>query len=134
MAITPIGLEEDAVARERAVTLDDHVEQATAALLATPPASPGRALDGRDVVLVGHSYGGTIISGVADRASQRVRALVYLDAFVPEDGDSCFSVTNDDERQYIQGAGRTGITVDPLPFFDPRARPHPLVTLVQRSS
>jgi pimeloyl-ACP methyl ester carboxylesterase len=41
-----------------------------------------------DVVLVGHSYGGMVISGVADRLAERVRALVFLDAFVPAHGDS----------------------------------------------
>lgn len=38
----------------------------------------------QDVVLVGHSYGGTIITGVAGQMPETVRALVYLDAFVPE--------------------------------------------------
>jgi pimeloyl-ACP methyl ester carboxylesterase len=42
----------------------------------------------RDVVLVGHSYGGMVISGVAEKVPERIRRLVYLDAFVPEDGDS----------------------------------------------
>jgi len=37
-----------------------------------------------DIVLVGHSYGGMVITGVADR----IKALVYLDAFVPGDGES----------------------------------------------
>lgn len=84
-------------------------------------------------MLVGHSYGGTVITGAADRAPDRVRALVYLDAFVPDNGDSCWSMTNDEQRRwYLDGAGRTGLTVDPLPFFDPQARPHPLATLVQR--
>jgi len=134
VAVTPVGLDPDAAALERCVSLDDHVEQATAAMLATPADQDEQAADGRDVVLVGHSYGGSIISGVADRAPQRVRALVYLDAFVPENGDSAWSMTNDEERAwYIQDAGRTGVAVDPLPFFDPRARPHPLGTLVQRS-
>ncbi len=41
-----------------------------------------------DIVLVGHSYGGMVITGVADRMPERIRALVYLDAFVPEHGDS----------------------------------------------
>jgi pimeloyl-ACP methyl ester carboxylesterase len=40
------------------------------------------------VVLCGHSYGGAVISGVADRVADRIGALVYLDAFVPEDGQS----------------------------------------------
>ncbi len=42
--------------------------------------------DLRDVVLVGHSYGGMVIAGVADRAPSRVAMLVYLDAFFPEGG------------------------------------------------
>ncbi|MCB2080086.1 MAG: alpha/beta hydrolase [Novosphingobium sp.] len=41
-----------------------------------------------DVILVGHSYGGMVITGVADRASQSIRELVYLDAAHPEDGES----------------------------------------------
>jgi pimeloyl-ACP methyl ester carboxylesterase len=41
-----------------------------------------------DVILCGHSYGGMVITGVADLAPQRVKALVYLDAFVPRDGES----------------------------------------------
>jgi hypothetical protein len=42
-----------------------------------------------DIVLVGHSYGGMVISGVADRVPEKIASLVYLDAFVPEDGQSC---------------------------------------------
>jgi pimeloyl-ACP methyl ester carboxylesterase len=41
-----------------------------------------------DVILVGHSYGGMVITGVADRLGGRIKSLVYLDAFVPEHGDS----------------------------------------------
>ncbi len=44
--------------------------------------------DLRDVVLIGHSYGGMVATGVADRATERVAKLVYLDAFVPRDGQS----------------------------------------------
>lgn len=39
-----------------------------------------------DVVLCGHSYGGQVITGAADRSADRIGALVYLDAFVPENG------------------------------------------------
>src|SRR5262245_42002795 len=41
-----------------------------------------------DIVLCGHSYGGCVVSGVADRMPDRIRSLVYLDAFVPEDGET----------------------------------------------
>lgn len=41
-----------------------------------------------DVVLAGHSYGGMVITGVADRAPERIRRLVYWNAFVPNNGES----------------------------------------------
>ena len=44
--------------------------------------------DLRDVILVGHSYGGMVATGVADRAADRLSKLVYLDAFVPRDGQA----------------------------------------------
>jgi pimeloyl-ACP methyl ester carboxylesterase len=40
-----------------------------------------------DVILLGHSYGGMVITGVADRVPDRIRRLVYLDAFLPFDGE-----------------------------------------------
>src|SRR5919205_384080 len=44
--------------------------------------------DLRDFILIGHSYGGMVATGVADRVPERVRHLVYVDAFVPADGQS----------------------------------------------
>jgi pimeloyl-ACP methyl ester carboxylesterase len=44
--------------------------------------------DLRDIVLIGHSYGGMVATGVADRARDKVRQLIYVDAFVPGDGQS----------------------------------------------
>src|SRR5215471_1810454 len=41
-----------------------------------------------NIVLVGYSYGGMVITGVADRVPEKVASLVYLDAFVPENGQS----------------------------------------------
>ncbi|MBC8112173.1 MAG: alpha/beta hydrolase [Verrucomicrobia bacterium] len=41
-----------------------------------------------DVILVGHSYGGMVISGVAEQIPDRIKQLIYLDAFVPNDGES----------------------------------------------
>ena len=42
----------------------------------------------KDIVLIGHSYGGMVATGVADRARERVRHLIYVDAFAPRDGES----------------------------------------------
>ena len=44
--------------------------------------------DLRDVVLVGHSYGGMVATGVADRVPERIRHLVFIDALLPDDGES----------------------------------------------
>lgn len=132
VALTLAGLDPGGDPPRELITLDDHVAQALAALRSVPV--DVRAPHGRDSVLVGHSYGGSIISAVADAEPQRIRALVYLDALVPEDGDSCWSMTNEDEHAwYVTGAAATGAFVDPLPFFDERARPHPLATLMQAS-
>ena len=51
-----------------------------------------------DAVLVGHSYGGMVITGVADRVPERVDALVYVDAFVPRDRDAAWDLATDDLR------------------------------------
>ena len=48
--------------------------------------------DMRDVVLIGHSYGGMVATGVADRARKRIAQVVYLDAFAPKDGESLFGL------------------------------------------
>lgn len=45
-----------------------------------------------DVSLVGHSYGGMVITGVADRLSKNVTSLLYLDAYTPENGQSAFDI------------------------------------------
>jgi pimeloyl-ACP methyl ester carboxylesterase len=45
-----------------------------------------------DVILVGHSYGGMVITGVATRIGERIRTLVYLDAIIPQDGQAQFDV------------------------------------------
>ena len=89
------------------------------------------------VVLVGHSYGGLLITAVADRYPQRIAHLVYLDAIVPRSGESWSSFHDESTRQ----ARRAGITRDgampPLPasafgltgedaaWVDRRQRPHP---------
>ncbi|EGD41552.1 salicylate esterase [Nocardioidaceae bacterium Broad-1] len=90
-----------------------------------------------EATLVGHSYGGMVISAAADRAATRISRLVHLDAYVPNDGESCWSLTTDAyRRSFVDGAADTGYAVRP-PFRAPhggdaRRRPHPLPSLVQR--
>jgi pimeloyl-ACP methyl ester carboxylesterase len=58
----------------------------------------------RDVVLVGHSYGGMVISGVAERIPERIRRLVYVDAAVPENGESMVTAMNATSRGNRMGS------------------------------
>jgi pimeloyl-ACP methyl ester carboxylesterase len=45
-----------------------------------------------DVILVGHSYGGMVVGGVAEKIPDRIRRLVYLDGYIPEDGKTAFDL------------------------------------------
>lgn len=82
-APTLAGLAERAPEATARTGLDTHVEDIAALL---------EQRDLRDVVLVGHSYGGAVITGVAHRRLGRIAELVYLDAFVPRDGESLADV------------------------------------------
>lgn len=70
------------------------------------------------VVLCGHSYGGCVVTGVADRIPDSVDALVYLDAFVPENGQSLYDILPPEMRDgQLQGAQQIGDgwKVPPIP-------------------
>jgi pimeloyl-ACP methyl ester carboxylesterase len=64
--------------------------------------------DLNNVILVGHSYGGMVITGVAEM-SPRVKKLVYLDAIVPEHGQSVFSLISGMEDQFKRSADSNGM-------------------------
>jgi pimeloyl-ACP methyl ester carboxylesterase len=61
------------------ITLETHIQDVANVLFYE---------DLTDVLLIGHSYGGMVATGVADRASERIRRVIYLDAFVPRDGQA----------------------------------------------
>jgi len=85
-----------------------------------------------EVILCAHSYGGMVATGVADRAPERLAALIYLDAFAPEHGQAWWDLAGDDYRRLvIAQAAHDGLTVMPRDGVDPRCRPHPLGTFVQ---
>ena len=64
--------------------------------------------DLHDVILMGHSYGGMVATGVADRARERISLLVYLDAFVPRDGQALVDLVPDAQRQKMLEGARAG--------------------------
>jgi pimeloyl-ACP methyl ester carboxylesterase len=83
------------------------------------------------VVLAGHSYGGMVITGVADRISEKIKALAYLDAFVPEDGQSLFDINiAANTQRFLQVAGTLGGLAVPAPsaaYFGVNAADAPTV-------
>jgi pimeloyl-ACP methyl ester carboxylesterase len=80
-----------------------------------------------DVVLVGHSYGGMVITGVADRAGSRIAELVYLDAAHPRNGESLADVSPG-MMALARGEMRTVDGVELVLFPDSQAIPHLGVT------
>ena len=64
--------------------------------------------DLREVVLVGHSYGGLPVSGAAARFGARIARLVYLDAFVADDGQSLFDLLRPDRRKFYEESAADG--------------------------
>jgi pimeloyl-ACP methyl ester carboxylesterase len=69
-----------------------------------------------DVVLCGHSYGGFVISGVAEEMEPKIRSIVFLDAFVPSNGDSVRDLTGPAVREAAGAALQRGdIVIPPRP-------------------
>ncbi len=101
-----------------------------------------------DVILVGHSYGGMVITGVADREYEKISRLVYLDAFLPENGQSLFDLTPPErQRGMLDVAGTRGdgwkvprpdgsisASVSPADrlWIESLSSPQPLATLTQK--
>ncbi len=75
--------------------------------------------DLRNVVLIGHSYGGMVATAVADRARERVAQIIYLDAFVPEDGQALIDLLPRQGRQRLLDSLKSGdgwrVTPNPIP-------------------
>jgi pimeloyl-ACP methyl ester carboxylesterase len=126
------GLGERAHLASPNVDLDTHITDVVNALVFE---------DLRDVVLIAHSYGGVVGTGVADRARDRIRRLIYLDAFVPEDGKSFFELTGQGDQ--IRKAAVDGWRVPPNPpppdtspedvqWMATRRLHHPIKTFEQR--
>ena len=105
--LTGLGEREHLLTRE--VGLYTHIEDILQVL---------RFEDLHDVIMVGHSYSGMVITGVAEAAPERIAQLVYLDAFVPADGQSICDFRSPEllaayqEQVRVQGEG---YKIPPLP-------------------
>ena len=71
--------------------------------------------DLRDVVLIGHSYGGIVATGVADRARDRIRRLIYLDSFVADDGQSLADLTGGSAALQANAVDGWRVPPNPVP-------------------
>lgn len=134
---TLTGLGERAHLGGAATCLSDHIDDVLAVL---------KFENLHEVVLCGHSYGGMVVTGVADRAADRIRLLVHLDAFAPKDGESIIDVIPSEiaEGMVAMAAerddGRLPISPDLLPAegvlpdevrnaYIERLVPHPAATV-----
>ncbi len=99
--VTPTytGLGERAHLASPGIDLDTHVQDVLNVI---------HYEDLRDIVLLGHSYGGMVATGVADRARDRITRLIYLDAFVPDDGQCLLDFLPEQERQRMRDAAKSG--------------------------
>jgi pimeloyl-ACP methyl ester carboxylesterase len=99
----------------------------------------------KDIVLVGHSYGGIIISGVAEQTRDAIASIAFLDAFVPDDGSALAETASQPVREAISAAVEKGeIALKPIPaavfrvnekdraWVDAMCVPHPIATFKEK--
>ena len=132
---TQTGLGERSHLLSRQITADTHIDD-VANVIETDELT--------NVILVGHSYGGVAVTGVADRMPDRIRHVVYLDALIPENGETAFQTlpagAPEARRKAAQEQGGgvalpvPGADAFPIPagpgkdWFMRRLRPHPIGT------
>lgn len=99
----------------------------------------------KDIVLVGHSYGGCVISGVAEAVPDNIRSIVFLDAFIPDHGDAALDLVQPAVQEIIQAALERGDTTIPVRdaaafkvnekdrgWVDSLATPQPIGTMTEK--
>jgi pimeloyl-ACP methyl ester carboxylesterase len=105
-APTLTGLGERSHLMSGQITLDTHITDVANVI-------KWEDLDG--FVLVGHSYGGWIVSGVAERFEKRIASIVFLDAFMPEDGQRVLDTNSPRSRAEIEEALKKAEVSRPAP-------------------
>ncbi|MGH2469054.1 MAG: alpha/beta fold hydrolase, partial [Chloroflexota bacterium] len=126
-APTLTGLGERAHLLSADVDLDMHIRDVVTML---------QFEDLHEVILVGHSYGGMVVTGVADQMPERITHLVYLDAFLPQDGQSLYDLGGGGQRPsgwLVPGPARGGDPTDPdVQWNAARRVDHPRATLEEK--
>jgi pimeloyl-ACP methyl ester carboxylesterase len=101
--------------------------------------------DLNDVVLVGHSSAGFVITQAAEQIGPSVASIVYLDAFIPQPGDNLISLANPGPRKALEDAvARGDLVAKPVPaaafkvnekdrpWIDAKCTPHPLAAVAEK--
>jgi pimeloyl-ACP methyl ester carboxylesterase len=97
-----------------------------------------------DVTLVGWSYGGMVMTGALPRVHERIRSMIYLDAFVPEDGKALVDYLDPESTSMMEAFKQGDAPIPPLPleffkvtdptmtaFIEPRLTDHPWRTFFE---
>ncbi|HUZ76534.1 MAG TPA: alpha/beta hydrolase family protein [Chloroflexota bacterium] len=91
--------------------------------------------DLNDIILVGHSYGGMVVTGVVEQMPERIKHLVYLDAFLPRDGQSLYDLSGAPPATdwLVPGPNRPGDPNSPEVKWNAARRvSHPRATLEEK--
>jgi pimeloyl-ACP methyl ester carboxylesterase len=131
---TYTGLGERAHLANPDVGLEAHIQDIVAVL---------ESEDLRDVYLIGHSYGGMVATGVADRARDRIKHIIYVDAFAPKDGQSAFDLQQPESAAQRRASAKDGwqLPTGPMPpdtspedaaWATPRRKPQPIKTFEEK--
>lgn len=123
---TLTGLGERAHLAGPGVDLETHIKDVVGVL---------EAEELENVLLLGHSYGGMVITGAADRVPGRIARLVYLDAFVPQNGKSLMDyVVPERGARFREEGERTGKVTPPPPSLWGVTRPEDVAWLTRHES
>jgi pimeloyl-ACP methyl ester carboxylesterase len=93
-----------------------------------------RFKDLSNIVLCGHSYGGMVITGVAERYAERIGSIVYLDAFWPRDGQSLDDITGHPSQPGVNPTRAASAFMDPVnaAWANARLTPQPVETFREK--
>jgi pimeloyl-ACP methyl ester carboxylesterase len=123
-APTLTGLDNDRSLKEN-INLDTHINDVLEVIAKNKL---------EEITLVASSYGGMVITGAADRTAARVASLIYLDAALPQSGESEWDLIPENLREVLENSTSDGVNIDvPMQWLEqrPLLAPHPLATKLQ---
>src|SRR5262249_34518143 len=99
-----------------------------------------------DIILVGHSYGGIVINGVAEHVADKISSIVFLDAFLPQNGESLIEKASANTKGVINAAlehndisiksppaAAFGVEENDRAWVDSKVTPQPIATFTEKA-